>query len=192
MFENAYMSFTGAIQWSYGDNPCTCIFWPCVASPVCHKAFMFAYIRIIWISYVYEEISHLEYLTKSCQTPYISYTLGNKIFDLTNYCQTSYISYTFGNKIVDHPDVVGSGCPNYIFILVLTPGFNRLGKDNCKTRRETFKFPDLVHLTLEFWQYLFYHPSILMTKTVYSWHIGYAICWKATAYYEKSNDFWTF
>ena len=30
-------------------------------------------------------------------------------------------------------------CSNYIFILDLTPDFNRLGKDNCKTRRETFK-----------------------------------------------------
>ena len=27
----------------------------------------------------------------------------------------------------------------------LTPGFNGLGKDNCKTRRETFKFWDLVN-----------------------------------------------
>ena len=31
-------------------------------------------------------------------------------------------------------------CSNYIFILDLTPGFNRLGKYNCKTRWETFKF----------------------------------------------------
>ena len=29
-------------------------------------------------------------------------------------------------------------CFNYIFILDLTPGFNGLGKENCKTRRETF------------------------------------------------------
>ena len=42
-----------------------------------------------------------------------------------------------GNKIVDH-----------IFILDLTPGFIALGKDNCKTRRETFKFGDLVRLVL--------------------------------------------
>ena len=28
---------------------------------------------------------------------------------------------------------------NYIFILDWTPGFNWLGKDNCKARRETFK-----------------------------------------------------
>ena len=36
-------------------------------------------------------------------------------------------------------------CSNYTLFLDLTPGFNGLGKDNCKTRRETFKFWDLVH-----------------------------------------------
>ena len=35
-----------------------------------------------------------------------------------------------------------SACSNYIFILDLTQCFNGLGKDNCKTRRETFKFWD--------------------------------------------------
>ena len=34
-------------------------------------------------------------------------------------------------------------------ILDFTPGFIGLGKDNCKTRRETFKFGDLVHLISE-------------------------------------------
>ena len=38
---------------------------------------------------------------------------------------------------------------SYIFILDLTPGFIGLGKDNCKTRQETVKFGDLVHLILE-------------------------------------------
>ena len=37
-------------------------------------------------------------------------------------------------------------CSHYIFILNLTPGFNELGKDNCKTRQESFKFCYLVHL----------------------------------------------
>ena len=32
----------------------------------------------------------------------------------------------------------------YIFILDLTPGFNRLNKDNGKTRRESFQFCDLI------------------------------------------------
>ena len=40
-------------------------------------------------------------------------------------------------------------CSNYIFILNLTPGFNGLAKGNCKTRRQSFKFLDLVHLILE-------------------------------------------
>ena len=35
-------------------------------------------------------------------------------------------------------------CSNYIFILGLTPGFNGLGKVNCKTKRETSKFWNLV------------------------------------------------
>ena len=40
-------------------------------------------------------------------------------------------------------------CSNYIFILDLTPGFTRLGEDNCKTRWESFKCMYLVHLILE-------------------------------------------
>ena len=60
------------------------------------------------------------------------------------YCQISNISGTLvGNKIVDHSDVVGATCrycSNYIFILNLTPGFNGLGKDDCKTRGETLSF----------------------------------------------------
>ena len=44
-------------------------------------------------------------------------------------------------------------CSNYIFILDLTPDFIGLGKDNCKTRRETFKFGDLVRLILEILRY---------------------------------------
>ena len=42
-------------------------------------------------------------------------------------------------------------CSNYIFILNLTPGFNGLGKDNCKTRQETFMFWDWMGLILENW-----------------------------------------
>ena len=42
-------------------------------------------------------------------------------------------------------------CSNYIFIVNLTPGFNRLHKDNCKMRWETFKFWDLVWLILQIW-----------------------------------------
>ena len=43
-----------------------------------------------------------------------------------------------GNKIVDHSGVVEASvcrrCSNYIFIVDLRPGFNRLGKGNFKTR----------------------------------------------------------
>ena len=59
-----------------------------------------------------------------------------------HYPQTSNISHTLvSNEIVDHPDVVEARrrCSNYFFILDLTTGFNGLGKDNFKTRRETFK-----------------------------------------------------
>ena len=45
-------------------------------------------------------------------------------------------------------------CSNCIFILNFTPGFNGSGNDNCKTRRETFKFGDLVRLILEVWRYV--------------------------------------
>ena len=41
---------------------------------------------------------------------------------------------------------------NYIFILDLTPGFDVLGKDNCKII--TFKFLNLVWLILEIWRCL--------------------------------------
>ena len=44
-------------------------------------------------------------------------------------------------------------CSNYIFILDLTRGFNPLGKDNCKTGLEIFKFRNLVRLILAVWWY---------------------------------------
>ena len=66
------------------------------------------------------------------------------------YCQTFDIRCTLvGNKIVDHSDVVGA---TPVGTVLTTPGFIRLGKDNCKTRRETFKFWNFVHLILEVWQ----------------------------------------
>ena len=45
-------------------------------------------------------------------------------------------------------------CSNYIFILDLTHGFIGLGKYNCKTRREAFKFGDLARLILEVLRYM--------------------------------------
>ena len=43
---------------------------------------------------------------------------------------------------------------NYIFIRDLTPDFNGLGKGNSTTRRETFKFGDLLQRVLEVWPYI--------------------------------------
>ena len=75
------------------------------------------------------------------------------------YCQTSNIRCILaGNKLVDHSDVAGASpdrqCSNYIFILVFTPGLNGLGKDNCKTKRQSFNVCYLVHLILEILRYL--------------------------------------
>ena len=41
-----------------------------------------------------------------------------------------------------------------VIILDLTPDFNGLGEDNCRVKRETFQFWDLVNLILEVWQYM--------------------------------------
>ena len=58
-------------------------------------------------------------------------------------------------------------CSNYIFILDLTPGFNGLGKDNCKTRRETFKIWYLVWLILKIcWQSNFNSNSMLHVVSI--------------------------
>ena len=51
-----------------------------------------------------------------------------------------------------------------IFILVLTPGFNGLDKDNFKTRRYSFKFWDLSRLILEVYGNhlsIFYTPGLI-------------------------------
>ena len=78
-----------------------------------------------------------------------------------HYRQISNISRTIvGYEIVDHSECSWSiacrRCSNYIFIFDLTHGFNRFHKDNCKTRQETFKFWDWVHLILEIWWYVCY------------------------------------
>ena len=67
------------------------------------------------------------------------------------YHQTSNISYTLvGSKIID-PSCACWRCSNYNFVLDWTHGFNGLGKDNCKMKRETFKFGDLIRFILEVW-----------------------------------------
>ena len=57
-------------------------------------------------------------------------------------------------------------CSNYIFILNLTPGFNGLGKDNYKMRREAFKFWDLVRLKLETLRYIYQPPKVELQNTL--------------------------
>ena len=55
----------------------------------------------------------------------------------------------------------GQCCSNYIFMLLLTLGLNILHKDNCKPRRETFKFCDLVRLILEILWYSIHANDVL-------------------------------
>ena len=64
-----------------------------------------------------------------------------------------YSTYTLTNKVPTVKSLI-----YYIFILDLTPGFNGLGKDKCNTRRESFKFCDLVRLILEILRYFFVKP----------------------------------
>ena len=69
-------------------------------------------------------------------------------FQSETYRQISNISGTLvGNKSVDHSirwswSIACRLCSNCIFILDSTPGFNGLGKDNRKTRRETYELWD--------------------------------------------------
>ena len=65
--------------------------------------------------------------------------------DLVFYYQTPNKRRTLvGNKIVDHSicswSIACHRCSKYIFIFYLTPGFNGLGKGNCKTRGEKLNF----------------------------------------------------
>ena len=51
-----------------------------------------------------------------------------------------------GIGYIPHLFVACRRCSNYIFMLQLTLGFNILRQENCKPRREAFKFWDLVLL----------------------------------------------
>ena len=68
-----------------------------------------------------------------------------------NYHKTSNISRNLvGNQIVDHSYVVGAApsgaCVHVYIIIVDLTGFNRLRKENCKTRQESFNFLEVVRL----------------------------------------------
>ena len=55
----------------------------------------------------------------------------------------------------------------------LTPGFNGLGKDNCKTRQETFLGWDLLQLILEVWPYVYNWPwCFIWTLNFGIWEAG--------------------
>ena len=79
----------------------------------------------------------------------------DKHYPGNDYCKTSNIRRAIvGNKIVDHSvrcswSIACRCCSNYIFNLDLIPAFKGLDKDNCKTKQETFKDCDFVHLILE-------------------------------------------
>ena len=63
--------------------------------------------------------------------------------------------YTHDSETLVKKNIVACRrCSNYIFILDLTPGFNGWGKDDCKRRRKSFKFGDLVRLILEISRYV--------------------------------------
>ena len=63
-------------------------------------------------------------------------------------------------------------CSNYIFILNLIPGFNGLGKDSNKMRREAFQFWDLVRLILETLLYITLSHSNTQMPRVRAWLRG--------------------
>ena len=70
------------------------------------------------------------------------------------YRQTSNISRTLvGDEIVRR-------CSNCNSILDLTHVQNIMHKNNCKTRRETFKFWDLLRIILEIWRYVSFSRSV--------------------------------
>ena len=97
----------------------------------------------------------------------MSFTLA-QIDQYSSYRQVSHINRTLvGNKQVDHSYLVGAACrscSSYIFNLDLTPGFDGLGTDNCKTILETLKVLGIGRLILEVWRYC--------EATDTAWHIS--------------------
>ena len=77
-------------------------------------------------------------------------------------------------------------CSIYIFILDLTPSFNGLGKDNCKTRGETIKFWDLVRLILETSWYI--ELDVFPSWTVWTeTHVALGV-----QFYQQGQNLWQF
>ena len=79
---------------------------------------------------------------------------------------------------------------NYIFTLDLTPGFNGLGKDNCKMIRETFKFWDLMSLLLQVWRYLLISAAYKRPSCEYSFIITTQIIpWPREIHACRCNEY---
>ena len=76
-------------------------------------------------------------------------------------------------------------CSNYIFILDLIPGFNGLGKDDCKTRQETFNFWDLVLLIQEVLGYVIISQAAITVTTILSSYLkvrSLQLIWRSGTY----------
>ena len=80
-----------------------------------------------------------------------------------------------GNKIVDHSNLVGA----YISNLALAPDFNGLDNDNCKTRRETFKFWNFCALYQRFYGNVSCQSARILEYTVYKPEQIQRLEWKA-------------
>ena len=101
--------------------------------------------------------------------------------------------YPFGLKEQGSWSSVDRRCSNYIFILDLTPGFNGLGKGNCKTRRESFNFGDLVPLILQILrQILFFlaHLTLSSHPINESYHnVHFTLYNQGFIHHSKTNIF---
>ena len=119
----------------------------------------------IFSSIIFQILPCLEFFISEQAWPFKCWPQIYEEVQLSYYRQVSNISHTLAaNKIVDHSDVVGASpvgaapitssfSTEYLASIVWAKT-NSLGKDNCKTRRETLKFWVLVWLILEIWWYL--------------------------------------
>ena len=104
-----------------------------------------------------------------------------------------------GNIIVDNSDVVGAtpvgAAPttSSFFIFCLTPGWYGLGKDNRKTRWETFKFWNLVGLILEILRYSAHRGRVtyvLVSNLRHHWLRWWLGACSAPSHYLKNLVHW--
>ena len=113
-----------------------------------------AILNYMWI-YVTCVCYELRYMQKRTKRTKFAYSLGcNMPFVTISYiiqanmthCKTSDISCTLVTikLLLTHMLLEQCLLANYIFIFILTPGFNGLGKDKWKTSQGTLKFWDWV------------------------------------------------